>query len=136
MELTFQKALYAAGGILIVIGLFMGFMTAGLLEQSSDIGSALSAGVTAAYFALFSGVLIGVGAALAATGCFVSGKTRKARTGSAALFCFATLLSLLLFYFEKPSSYSFAMLLLSIAVVIFGISMLVAALFFYFVKKE
>ena len=136
MDLTFQKALYIAGGLVILIGIAMGFMAAGMLEQASDIGAALAAGVASAYFALFSGVLIGVGTALASTGWLINWKIRKARMGAAAIFCFALLLSLLLLYLGKPSAFSFALLVATIAAVVFAIAMLFATAFFWFVKKE
>ncbi|MCX6772979.1 MAG: hypothetical protein NTV88_04380 [Candidatus Micrarchaeota archaeon] len=136
MALSFQKALYIAGGLLILIGIAMGFMAAGMLEQASDISSALAAGVAASYFALFSGVLIGVGTALAVTGLLVNAKIRKARTGAAAIFCFALLLSIMLFMLGKPSSFSFALLVASIASAVFAISMLFATAYVYFIRKE
>lgn len=68
VELQFKYALFGVGAFLTIFGAVFGFFNAGSGTQGSDIIESLSYGFTSVFFALFSGVLIGVGATLIASG--------------------------------------------------------------------
>jgi len=68
LELEFQHALASVGIFLVIVGLAAAIASApSSLQESDSVLDALAYGFTAIFFALFSGVLIGVGAALILT---------------------------------------------------------------------
>jgi hypothetical protein len=71
-ELKFQYALYAVGGFLIVFGLLAGVLNSGGAVGGGSVLESLSFGFTSVFFALFSGVLIGVGVMYLVTGLVIN----------------------------------------------------------------
>lgn len=68
MELRFKYALFGVGAFLFIFGAVFGAFNAGSSMQGGDILDAFSNGFTSVFIALFSGVLMGVGATLILTG--------------------------------------------------------------------
>ena len=68
MELKFKYALFGVGAFLLIFGAVFGIFNAGAGIEGSDILASLSYGFTSVFFALFSGVLIGVGTTLISSG--------------------------------------------------------------------
>ncbi len=68
MDLKFKHALFGVGAFLLVFGAVFGAFNAGAGLQGGDMLESLSYGFTSVFFALFAGVLIGVGATLITTG--------------------------------------------------------------------
>jgi len=68
MDLKFQHALFIAGAVLIIIGVFS--LIAGGISAASGLGmlDAFARGFDTIFLALFAGVLIGVGIALVGNG--------------------------------------------------------------------
>ena len=68
MDLKFQHALFAAGAVLIVIGIFS--LIADIFSSAPDPGvlEAFSRGFDTIFLSLFSGVLIGIGITLVGNG--------------------------------------------------------------------
>ncbi len=64
MELKFQHALYGVGAALVLLGFGVAVFRALSPGVSSDLADLISTGFTSAFFALFSGVLMGVGISL------------------------------------------------------------------------
>lgn len=129
MTLRFQSALFGVGALLALIGLAVGLMASGQLEQAADFSDALSAGVTSSFFALFSGVLIGIGAALVAAGAMLFARQRTARIAAALLLCFASLV-LSAGVLGSPGGFGFALLLAFFSAIVFSGAMLAAAVAF------
>ena len=92
MVLSFRQALFGVGGFLLLFGGIFAVMNLGG-SGSQDFFEALSYGFTAALFALFSGVLIGVGTAMLIVGMLL--KLRGSLAHLAGAFGFS-LLSLLI----------------------------------------
>lgn len=67
-DLKFKHALFGVGIFLLIVGVVFGVFNSGGGVQSSDILESLSYGFTSVFFALFAGVMIGVGATLITTG--------------------------------------------------------------------
>ncbi len=86
MALTFQQALYGAGAFLALFGGTFAIMSSGPTGAQAEFFEALSYGFTASFFALFSGVLIGVGAALFIVGMLLGTKSNKAHLAGAFIF--------------------------------------------------
>jgi len=131
MVLKFQSALFGVGLLLVIIGVAVAFMAAAQLEQAGSITDALSAGVTSSFFALFSGVLIGIGCALVVGGLLLSAKNRSISASASFLLCFAAMLASAAFL-GKAAMFSFAMLLAFLASIVFAGAMLVVAVIFSF----
>ena len=68
MDLQFRHALFAAGTVLIIIGIFS--LIADVLSSTADPGvfAAFSRGFDTIFLALFSGVLMGIGIGLVGNG--------------------------------------------------------------------
>ena len=128
MALTFRQALYGAGIFLLLFGGIFAAMNLGGSAQQ-DFFSALSYGFTATFFALFSGVLIGVGAAMLIIGMLLG--LRGSLAHIAAAFCFSALSLLMAFSaVAVPSDTTFALLVVFFAgMAAAGVFLLSAALF-------
>jgi hypothetical protein len=72
LELKFQHALYGVGTFLVLLGFSVAVFRVLSSGGSGEIADMISSGFTSAFFALFSGVLIGVGAALFINGLLFS----------------------------------------------------------------
>jgi hypothetical protein len=114
MALTFQQALYGVGAFLALFGGTFAIMSAGPSGAQTEFFDALAYGFTASFFALFSGVLIGIGAALFILGMLLGTKGSKAHIAGAFVF------SVLSFFLgisavAKPEASTFPMLVVFFA---------------------
>jgi len=91
-EHTFQKALFAVGAILMMLGIAFAAFSMGRAGEQGDMLEALSFGFTAVFFALFSGVMIGVGATLFICGLILGMKGNKVHVLLAFMFFILSLL--------------------------------------------
>ena len=89
---TFQHALFGVGAFLMLFGAAFAFLNYGSAEQPAGIVEAFSAGFSAFFFALFSGVLIGVGASLIIDGLILGMRGNRAHMVLAFLFCVLSVL--------------------------------------------
>jgi hypothetical protein len=88
--LEFRQALLGVGAFLIILGVASAFLTGpAAAAPSGDLVELLSSGVYSAFMALFSGVPIGVGAALVANG--LSFRLRGNHSHIALSFIFSAL---------------------------------------------
>jgi len=104
MELKFRHALFAAGTVLILIGIFS--LIADLVSSMPDPGvlEAFSRGFDTIFLALFSGVLIGIGIALVGNGFILHLLGNKRHIFLSALFSILFLaLSTLAVFFRGAS---------------------------------
>jgi hypothetical protein len=85
MALKYQYAFFGIGAVLFFIGLSSFLYTASNSNPEPDIMEALSNGFSNSYYALFSGVLLGVGLALLADGFMVRYATHPLRASIASL---------------------------------------------------
>src|SRR3989338_5491758 len=81
MELEFKHALMVVGAILVVAGAAASAASYGPGGAGLGMAEALSQGFTIAFFALFSGVLAGVGTALVANGFVLGVKSNAVQAG-------------------------------------------------------
>ena len=91
-EHTFQKALFAVGSILIILGTAFAVFNMGGADEQGGLLEALSFGFSAVFFALFSGVMIGVGATLFINGLILGMKGNKVHMLLAFMFFILSLL--------------------------------------------
>lgn len=89
---TFQHALFGVGAFLMLFGAAFAFFNYGSAEQPAGLVEAFSAGFSSFFFALFSGVLIGVGAALIIDGLILGMRGNKAHIILSFLFCVLSML--------------------------------------------
>ncbi len=68
MSLKFKHALFAVGGFLLAFGSVFAFFNSAVSIGGSDLVESFSYGFTSIFFALFAGVLIGVGLTLITSG--------------------------------------------------------------------
>ena len=128
MVLSFRQALYGVGIFLLLFGAIFAVMNLGVSGQGSFF-DALAYGFTAAFFALFSGVLIGVGAAMLIVGMLLGLKGSVAHIAGAFGF---SLLSLLIAFsaVAVPLDATFALLVVFFSgVAAAGVFLLSSALF-------
>ncbi|VVC00270.1 Uncharacterised protein [uncultured archaeon] len=88
MVLKFQYALYAIGAILILIGAGYVLLDMSKAEQDRSFFDSLSYGFASACGSIFSGVMIGVGAALIIDGLLFALPRRLYRVASALALAF------------------------------------------------
>ena len=104
MDLKFQHALFAAGTVLIGIGIFSLLAD---VSSSAPVPGALAAfsrGFDTIFLSLFSGVLMGIGIALAGNGFILYLPGSKRRTFVSGLFSILFLsLSTLAVFFREAS---------------------------------
>lgn len=87
MELKFQHALYGVGGFLVLLGAASALLSSGGQESSGGLVEVLSTGVSSAFMALFSGIPIGVGAALVANGLSFRLRGNHSHVALSFVFC-------------------------------------------------
>jgi uncharacterized membrane protein YqjE len=90
-EHTFQKALFATGALLFLIGLIFAIIS-GTASIEGGLEEAISYGFTAFFFSMFSGSLIGVGTAMAADSLILALRGNKAHVLAAFLLSILSLL--------------------------------------------
>ena len=91
-EHTFQKALFAVGIFLMVFGAAFATLNMGKAGGQEGVMDALSFGFNSLFFALFSGVMIGVGATLFINGLILGFRGSKLHMLLAFSFCVLSLL--------------------------------------------
>ena len=106
MELKFQYAIVLVGSVLLLAGTVSALANSGATAMELDFFETLAYGFTAAFFALFSGVLIGVGTALIASGLILGLRGNRMHIALAFLFSVLSLL-VALFAIAKAESFSF-----------------------------
>ncbi|MCX8198079.1 MAG: hypothetical protein N3F07_02705 [Candidatus Micrarchaeota archaeon] len=84
---AFQLALFAVGAFLVLFGAASSFLSAKDPSEHQSIEEALSFGFNSLFFSIFSGVLIGVGAALFIDGLILGIPGSKAHMLLAFCFC-------------------------------------------------
>ena len=109
----FRNALFGVGALLVIIGIAVGFMAGGEIEQANDISTALSAGVTSSFFAVFAGVLIGIGTVLLCAGLLVAAEPRPLRVG--VPFALSVACAIAAAALSQPAAFGFPSLLALIA---------------------
>lgn len=114
MELRFQQALYGVGIFLVLFGGTFALMSHGAAGGAGGFFEALSYGFTAAFFALFSGVLIGVGATLFIAGLLLGVKGNLVHIAGAFVFSILSFL-LGLSAVANPEDSTFQMLVIFFA---------------------
>ena len=131
MALTFQQALFGVGAFLILFGGIFALMSTSAQAGQQGFFDALAYGFTAAFFALFSGVLIGIGAAVFIAGMLMGVKGNTAHIALAAVF---SLLSIFLAFsaIARPEDSTFPMLVVFFAGVAASGAFLTAAALFGF----
>lgn len=132
MELSFRGALFVAGAFLFLVGMLseVGYLASS--TASSETMDALSYGLTTTVFTLFSGVLIGVGIALASDSWIMRLKGHHARMAFLALIA-ATCVCVAAVSFSQNEAENQALYLLiffaSIAAFLsFGLSLMISLL--------
>jgi len=91
-EHDFQKALYGAGIFMVLLGTAFGLANGGGLTEGEGALDFLAHGFNAFFFALFSGVMIGVGSTLAIDGLILGMRGNKMHILLSATFSVLSLL--------------------------------------------
>jgi len=114
MVLSFRQALFGVGAFLILFGGAFALMTSAAAGAQQGFFEALSSGFTSAFFALFSGVLMGVGSTLFIVGMLIGIKGNPAHITGAFIFSILSML-LAVSAVANPEQTTFPMLVVFFA---------------------
>jgi len=129
MVLSFRQALFGVGAFLILFGGAFALMTSAASGAQQGFFEALSSGFTSAFFALFSGVLIGVGSTLFIVGMLLGIKGNAAHITGAFVFSILSML-IAVSAVANPAQTTFPMLVVFFAGMAAAGAFLLAAVIF------